>query len=113
MSDEKALLAAIWEHPHEDTPRLMYADWLDEHGQPERAEFIRETQNVHAGNSGFVVIGAQVFLNEILQQWIANEHQAGEREGQGISLDKMKSTPKSPRRRHFRASTFPILSTSC
>src|SRR4051812_46356814 len=41
MSDEKALLAAIWEHPHEDTPRLMYADWLQENGQPERAEFIR------------------------------------------------------------------------
>src|SRR5262245_59570255 len=41
MSDEKALLAVIWEHPHEDTPRLIYADWLDEHGQPERAEFIR------------------------------------------------------------------------
>jgi uncharacterized protein (TIGR02996 family) len=41
MSDENALLAAIWEHPHEDTPRLMYADWLQEHGQPERAEFVR------------------------------------------------------------------------
>lgn len=41
MSDEKALLAAIWEHPHEDTPRLMYADWLDEHNQAPRAEFIR------------------------------------------------------------------------
>lgn len=41
MSDEKALLAAIWEHPHDDTPRLVYADWLQEHDQPERAEFIR------------------------------------------------------------------------
>src|SRR5262245_12848054 len=41
MSDEAALLAAIQTHPDEDTPRLMYADWLDEHGQPERAEFIR------------------------------------------------------------------------
>jgi uncharacterized protein (TIGR02996 family) len=41
VSDEKALLAAIWEHPHEDTPRLVYADWLQEHDQPERAEFIR------------------------------------------------------------------------
>jgi uncharacterized protein (TIGR02996 family) len=44
MSDEKALLAAIWEHPYEDTPRLMYADWLDEQGgevNPARAEFIR------------------------------------------------------------------------
>lgn len=41
MSDEDALLAAIAAHPEEDTPRLVYADWLDEHGQPIRAEFIR------------------------------------------------------------------------
>jgi uncharacterized protein (TIGR02996 family) len=41
MSDEDALLTAIAAHPEEDTPRLMYADWLDEHGQPVRAEFIR------------------------------------------------------------------------
>jgi uncharacterized protein (TIGR02996 family) len=41
MSDEAALLAAIREHPIEDTPRLAYADWLDEHEKPERAEFIR------------------------------------------------------------------------
>jgi uncharacterized protein (TIGR02996 family) len=51
MSDEDALLAAILAHPDEDTPRLAYADWLDEHADalpgraPEeghgRAEFIR------------------------------------------------------------------------
>jgi uncharacterized protein (TIGR02996 family) len=49
MDDEPALLAAIAAHPEEDTPRLAYADWLDEHagGLPEpasariRAEFIR------------------------------------------------------------------------
>jgi len=41
MSDEKALLAAIWKHPHEDTARLVFADWLQENGHPERAEFIR------------------------------------------------------------------------
>lgn len=40
-TDESALLAAIAAHPDEDTPRLMYADWLDENDQPERAEFIR------------------------------------------------------------------------
>jgi uncharacterized protein (TIGR02996 family) len=32
MSDEAALLAAIVAHADEDTPRLVYADWLDEHG---------------------------------------------------------------------------------
>ncbi len=41
MSDEPALLAAILAHPDEDTPRLMYADWLQENGEEERAEFIR------------------------------------------------------------------------
>jgi uncharacterized protein (TIGR02996 family) len=37
----EAFLAAIVEAPDDDTPRLVYADWLDEHGEPERAEFIR------------------------------------------------------------------------
>ena len=40
-SDGEALLRAICENPQEDTPRLVYADWLDENDQPERAEFIR------------------------------------------------------------------------
>jgi len=44
MSDEHALLAAIRANPDEDTPRLMYADWLDEQGgesNTDRAEYIR------------------------------------------------------------------------
>jgi uncharacterized protein (TIGR02996 family) len=41
MSDAAALLAAIRAAPDDDAPRLIYADWLDEHSQPERAEFIR------------------------------------------------------------------------
>jgi len=41
VTDDKALLKAIADSPDEDTPRLVYADWLDENGQPDRAEFIR------------------------------------------------------------------------
>ena len=41
MSDRDALLAAIRAAPDDDAPRLVYADWLDEHGDPDRAEFIR------------------------------------------------------------------------
>ena len=41
MNDEAALLAAITVNPDEDTPRLAYADWLDEYDRPVRAEFIR------------------------------------------------------------------------
>lgn len=35
------LLAAVLAAPDDDAPRLIYADWLDEHGRPERATFIR------------------------------------------------------------------------
>lgn len=36
-----ALLAACRARPADDLPRLVLADWLDENGQPERAEFVR------------------------------------------------------------------------
>lgn len=36
-----AFLAVIAENPDDDTPRLVFADWLQDNGQPERAEFIR------------------------------------------------------------------------
>jgi uncharacterized protein (TIGR02996 family) len=32
---------AICEAPYDDTPRLIYADWLDENGWGQQAEFIR------------------------------------------------------------------------
>ncbi|NBO90907.1 MAG: TIGR02996 domain-containing protein [Planctomycetia bacterium] len=38
---EQSFLADIVEHPDDDAPRLIYADWLDEQGRPARAEFIR------------------------------------------------------------------------
>jgi uncharacterized protein (TIGR02996 family) len=39
--DDRALLAAVLSDPDDDLPRLAYADWLDEHGDDDRAEFIR------------------------------------------------------------------------
>lgn len=39
--DEQALWAAIRAAPDDDLPRLVYADWLDERGRGDRAEFIR------------------------------------------------------------------------
>lgn len=41
MDDQKALLLAIRENVADDTPRLAYADWLEEHGNVERAAFMR------------------------------------------------------------------------
>lgn len=40
-TDRAALLAAVCARPADDTPRLVFADWLDDHGDPARAEFIR------------------------------------------------------------------------
>jgi uncharacterized protein (TIGR02996 family) len=40
-ADEQGLLATICDHPAEDAPRLVLADWWEEHGDPQRAEFVR------------------------------------------------------------------------
>jgi uncharacterized protein (TIGR02996 family) len=39
--ESDALLAAVLANPDDDAPRLILADWLDEHGRSERAAFIR------------------------------------------------------------------------
>src|SRR5436190_6976854 len=41
MSEEIALPRGIARSPDDAAARLVYADWLDDHGRPQRAEFIR------------------------------------------------------------------------
>jgi uncharacterized protein (TIGR02996 family) len=44
LSDEAAFLNAILANPEDDAPRLVYADWLDERGDPAseaKAAFLR------------------------------------------------------------------------
>jgi len=41
MSERDELLAAIISEPQDDVVRLVFADWLEEHDEAERAEFIR------------------------------------------------------------------------
>jgi uncharacterized protein (TIGR02996 family) len=41
MGDEADVLCVIKAHPEDNSARLVYSDWLEEHGQPERAELIR------------------------------------------------------------------------
>jgi type VI secretion system protein ImpC len=41
MTGEEAFLQAILTDPEDDAPRLVYADWLEEHGEAARADFIR------------------------------------------------------------------------
>jgi uncharacterized protein (TIGR02996 family) len=41
MTERDALYRAVMLHPDDDTPRLVFADYLDENGEGDRAEFIR------------------------------------------------------------------------
>ena len=41
MTDAEELFASILAHPEENAPRLVFADWLEENGQEDWAEFIR------------------------------------------------------------------------
>ena len=41
MSDEATFSAAVAASPDDDLPRLVFADWLDDRGESERAEFVR------------------------------------------------------------------------
>lgn len=70
MSDEQALLAAVIASPDDDLPRLVYADWLDEHHQSARAEFIRlqiERSSLSASDPRFAELRARE--TKILKQY--------------------------------------------
>ena len=41
MPENEALLATVIENPDDDAPRLVYADWLEENGESDRAELLR------------------------------------------------------------------------
>src|SRR5262245_26328 len=41
MTNHEALLQALRASPADDGLRLVYADWLEEQGESERAEFVR------------------------------------------------------------------------
>ena len=47
-----ALLREVLRVPDEDTPRLVYADWLQEQGEGERAEFIRASIRLSLARPG-------------------------------------------------------------
>lgn len=42
-SERMTLLLATEAAPYDDAPKLVYADWLEEHGEADRAKWIRDT----------------------------------------------------------------------
>ena len=56
MDEMIPFLRMIAENPDDDTPRLVFADWLEEHEHYERAEFIRlqiELAGMDSGEAGY------------------------------------------------------------
>ena len=41
MSEREAFLAAIYDNPMDDSLKLVFADWLDEHEEPLLSEIVR------------------------------------------------------------------------
>jgi len=79
MTTADALTAAVCAAPDDDLPRLVYADWCEESGHAERAEFIR-LQVAHANHrlppAG--VIREKVLLDTHATRWLAPLREPGQ-----------------------------------
>lgn len=53
-TDGESLLFAILSDRSDDAPRLAYADWLEEQGEPERAAFVRSPATI-TGDGKFLL----------------------------------------------------------
>ena len=82
MTERDALLAAVCEQPDDDTPRLVFADWLQEHGEEERAEFIRLQIELARGAKG----KKQASLIKREQEWLAAHREAWEAPFRGVEV---------------------------
>jgi uncharacterized protein (TIGR02996 family) len=61
LSQHESFLRAIYDAPDDDTPRLVYADFLEEHGDPDRAAYIRiECEAARAEDIRVRELGANV-----------------------------------------------------
>jgi uncharacterized protein (TIGR02996 family) len=70
MTERDALLRAVCENPDDDTPRLVFADWLQENGEEWRAEFIRLQVRL-AELLRHATPGADVVARRARELWVA------------------------------------------
>src|SRR5436190_15862505 len=68
MDDGEALLRAVVVAPRDDAPRLIYADWLDEHGQAEAAEYIRACCGLRQGGDAALLATQLVTFRKLLYE---------------------------------------------
>ena len=73
--DELGFIASICTSPDDDAPRLTFADWLEEHGQPERAELIR----IQIAWARAKATGADPSQYPLFEDWLERERDLIER----------------------------------
>jgi uncharacterized protein (TIGR02996 family) len=87
MSDEAAFLRAIQAAPSDVTAKLVYADWLDERGESEKAEYLR--LGVEVGNTLWAAnhpLRDQIQRRGQLERWL-NSAWLGLLRGSGPAAD--------------------------
>lgn len=76
MTDQHALLAAMAADPTDDTVRLAYADFLEENGDADRADFVRVQVELSRGNVNDparrpLVVRHVAYLRDFVPRWRA------------------------------------------
>jgi uncharacterized protein (TIGR02996 family) len=83
-AEDEPFLRDILANPDDDAPRLRYADWLDENGQPARAELIRlqvrlARMPAHHPERPPLAAREQQILDEYQEAWASPLRKAGPR----------------------------------
>ncbi len=60
MSDEAGFLKALADQPGERVTRLAYADWLEENGRPQEAEFLKAQLQIEEINARLIALGRKL-----------------------------------------------------
>src|SRR4051794_31605614 len=77
-----ALLGACRDQPDDDGPRLVLADWLEDHGEPERAELVRVQCRLARGGAeedAWLTLHAREreLLSQHRERWLAPFNKPG------------------------------------
>src|SRR3954464_7473516 len=92
-ADETALVAAVQAAPQDDAPRLVYADWLQEHGDEDRAAYLRAVVRLmHPPEDPADVHVCRRLANTIDEEW---------REAVGARFEVVLTGPGSARLYYF------------
>lgn len=92
MTDEQALLQSIIDNPDDDFSRLVFADWLEENGQADRAEFIRVQVAIARGDGDPIKCtkcdGAGIYVEAYSRDPVRNKGSARGRSGYTVTTQR-------------------------